>query len=130
MSVRSILATLLLAALPVAAFSADEVPERQTLPLPEAVAQMRATYLEQLGALQAEFAETKNPARAAELQTQIRLVKLGFEADFLSYQLDRAEALGKTEGQQELRASLEAVRALMRAEEPEAPQIEQQEEDK
>jgi hypothetical protein len=124
--------------MPVTASTADQAspphtpdPEiRPALALPEAVAHMRAQYLEKLGALQLEFANATNPELAAKLQTQIRLAKLGFEEEFLSYQLARAEATGLLKGQSELKASLEAVRALMHGTEPGAAPVEPQEDNR
>lgn len=123
MPVRAIRLALFALALAAPAIAQTEEPaplrtpaEAKRMVLPKPVAQMRTAYLTRLAALQAAFAETRDPARALELQRDIRLAKLGFEADFLQYQLERAQRFGRTEAQKELAGSLAAIRALMRSE--------------
>jgi len=120
---RLALLVLVLTAAPEAAQAQEPAPlqapaEPQRMVLPKPVAQMRATYLSRLSALQAAFAATKDPAHAMELQNEIRLAKLGFEADFLHYQLERVQRYGRVEAQKELTAALAAIRALMRGDAP------------
>lgn len=116
-TVSALLASLLLT-MPLAAQTPEPQPPSEEAPpkrmqLPAPVVQMRAIYQSRLATLQAEFARTHEPLRAAELQAEIRLAKLQFEADFLGYQLERARRYGRSEAAAELRRSLAAIQALM-----------------
>jgi hypothetical protein len=130
MSVRRVVFTLVVVTMAAAPLAAETTPaapsvvttEEKKLSLPKPVAQMRAVYLARLATLQAAFAETADPLRAASLQNEIRIAKLGFEADLLTYQLERARRYGHVEAQKELLASIEAIRTLMRGGAPAAPQ--------